>query len=220
MKAINKVCQILAIVSGIAALALFFTNFAQIVFSTGSISASGAQLAFGTKVLDIDMHKSSKLLFCLIVNILTVVLSFVGVKKIGARYATIVSSATVAIFMLVVALSTPFKFVDADALTGVTSITYTWAPITIACILFGTLATSVAFLLIDDYIKCAGKKPTIIKRFIRFVRDYKSEIKKIVWPSFKDVAKKTVIVLIMCVIVGAFIWLVDFGLSNLLSLIW
>ena len=63
MKAMNKVWQILAIVSGLAALALFFTNFAQIVYSGGTISASGAQLAFGTEISGIDMHKSSKLLF-------------------------------------------------------------------------------------------------------------------------------------------------------------
>jgi len=220
MKAINKVCQILAIVSGLAALALFFTNFAQIVYSGGTISASGAQLAFGTEISGIDMHKSSKLLFCLLVNVLTVVLSFFSIKKKGARYAAVVSSAVVAIFMLVVALSTPFKFVDADGVTGVTAINYTFAPLTIACVLFGTLITSAAFLLIDDYIECAGKKPTILKRLVQFFRDYKSEAKKIVWPGFKDVIKNTVIVLIVCVIVGAFIWLVDFGLSNLLSLIW
>ena len=220
MKAINKVCQILAIVSGLAALALFFTNFAQIVYSGNTISASGAQLAFGTEIAGIDMHKSSKLLFCLLVTVLTVVLSFFSIKKKGARYAAVVSSAVVAIFMLVVALSSPFGFVDADGVTGVTAINYTFAPLTIACVLFGTLATSIAFLLIDDYIECAGKKPTIIKRFVQFIRDYRSEAKKIVWPGLKDVVKNTIIVLIMCVIVGAFIWLVDFGLSNLLSLIW
>ena len=65
-----------------------------------------------------------------------------------------------------------------------------------------------------------GKKPTIMKRLIKFFRDYKSEVKKIVWPSFKDVVKNTVIVLIMCAVVGAFIWLLDFGLAKLLDVIW
>ncbi|MBQ7105929.1 MAG: preprotein translocase subunit SecE [Clostridia bacterium] len=58
-----------------------------------------------------------------------------------------------------------------------------------------------------------------MKRVIRFLRDYKSEVKKIVWPSLKDVVKNTLIVLIICVIIGVFIWLADFGLAKLLDLI-
>ena len=81
---------------------------------------------------------------------------------------------------------------------------------------------SIAYLLIDDYIEVLeskGEKLTICKRVIRFLRDYKSEYKKIVWPSLKDVVKNTVIVLIMCLLIGALIWVVDFGLGQLLSLI-
>ena len=53
----------------------------------------------------------------------------------------------------------------------------------------------------------------------KFFRDYKSEYKKIVWPNLKDVLKNTFIVLVMCLIIGALIWIVDFGLGQLLSLI-
>ena len=79
-----------------------------------------------------------------------------------------------------------------------------------------------AYLLIDDYIEVTqskGAKRTILKRIIGFFKDYKSEIKKIVWPGFKDVAKNTGIVLAMCLIVGAFIWLLDLGLGKLIELI-
>jgi preprotein translocase subunit SecE len=77
-------------------------------------------------------------------------------------------------------------------------------------------------LLIDDYIEVAeskGAKLTIPKRIVRFFRDYKSEVKKIVWPGYKDVIKNTVIVLIMCLIIGLLIWAVDFGLGQLVQLI-
>ncbi|MBQ8267761.1 MAG: preprotein translocase subunit SecE [Clostridia bacterium] len=57
------------------------------------------------------------------------------------------------------------------------------------------------------------------QRVIGFLKDYKSEIKKIVWPGIKDVAKNTAIVLIMCLIVGAFIWLLDLGIGKLIELI-
>ena len=57
------------------------------------------------------------------------------------------------------------------------------------------------------------------QKIAKFFRDYKSEVKKIVWPGPRDVVKNTVIVLIMCAVVGAFIWLVDYGLGQLLKLI-
>ncbi|HBJ11102.1 MAG TPA: preprotein translocase subunit SecE [Ruminococcaceae bacterium] len=91
-----------------------------------------------------------------------------------------------------------------------------------AIALFVFTACAVAYLLIDDYIEVkesSGSKLTILKRIARFFRDYKSEVKKIVWPGWKDVLKNTLIVLIMCVLVGVFIWLVDFGLGRLLELI-
>ena len=227
MKTVNKVCQILALLTGIAALIFFFTDFANIVSeSAGSFSASGAQLAFGSNLesVGIDMRKSSKLLFCFCVTILTIVLSAASFKSKGAKYATPVSGLVVAIFMLVVTLSgsNPRNFIDVDAVANVTAITYTSAVVITTILLFATVLLSAAHLFINDYIECAGDKNklTIPKRVVRFLRDYKSENKKIVWPGIKDVVKNTVIVLIMCAIVGAFIWLLDWGLAALLELIW
>ena len=220
MKTINKVCQILGLLTGVAALVMFFTNFASIVSATTSFTATGAELAFGSTVNGIALHKSYKLLFCFLVTVLTVVLCGFSFKSKGAKYATPVSAAVVAVFMLVVTLGNPVKYINADG-TSASSIAYVFAGlITVTALLFACVALSAAHLFINDYIECAGKKPTIIKRVIKFFRDYKSEAKKIVWPNFKDVVKNTVIVLIMCVVVGAFIWILDFGLSKLLSLIW
>ena len=47
----------------------------------------------------------------------------------------------------------------------------------------------------------------------------RSEVYPGVWPGIKDVLKNTLIVLVMCLLVGALIWLVDFGLGQLLGLI-
>lgn len=57
-----------------------------------------------------------------------------------------------------------------------------------------------------------------IKSIGKFVREYKSEIKKISWPSAKDTTKNTAITLAAIIIVGAFIWVLDFGLSSLRDL--
>ena len=92
--------------------------------------------------------------------------------------------------------------------------------IVIALFLFAIC--SIAYLLIDDAIEVAaskGAKKTILQKIGLFFRDYKSEIKKIVWPGFKEVLKNTLIVLIMCLIVGVLIWALDFGLLKLLELL-
>ena len=44
----------------------------------------------------------------------------------------------------------------------------------------------------------------------RYFRELRSELKKVVWSTPKQVLKNTVIVLICVLIVGVFIWLFDF----------
>ena len=56
-------------------------------------------------------------------------------------------------------------------------------------------------------------------KIAKFFKDYKSEFKKIVWPGLRDVAKNTLIVLILSALVGVFIWLLDWGLGLLMQLI-
>ena len=90
----------------------------------------------------------------------------------------------------------------------------------IAICLLAAALFGVAHLLIDDKIAVSegkGKKYTIPQRVVRFFKDYKSEAKKIVWPNRKTVTKNTLIVLAMCLIIGAFIWVLDFGLAKLLD---
>ncbi len=52
-------------------------------------------------------------------------------------------------------------------------------------------------------------------RFIGFFKDVKGELKKVTWPSFKQVRNNTLIVIICVLIIGAFIWILDavFGFS-------
>ncbi|MBR5552812.1 MAG: preprotein translocase subunit SecE [Clostridia bacterium] len=53
----------------------------------------------------------------------------------------------------------------------------------------------------------------------KFFRDYKSEFKKISWPSKEDTTKKTIMVLVAIAIIGVSIFLVDTGLSKLIELL-
>ncbi len=58
----------------------------------------------------------------------------------------------------------------------------------------------------------AAKKPK--KNFLKYFKDARSEFKKVVWPSRKQVFNNTVVVLVAIVVSGIAIWGVDsiFGL--------
>lgn len=51
------------------------------------------------------------------------------------------------------------------------------------------------------------KKPN---RFLRWLKDLKGELKKVTWPTAKDVVKNVGTVILCVIIVGAFIWVFDF----------
>jgi len=63
------------------------------------------------------------------------------------------------------------------------------------------------------------KKPNIFQRLTRFVKDIRSELKKVLWPSRKQVFNNTLIVLITCLILGGVIWILDFALGFLYKLV-
>ncbi len=229
MKTVNRICQILSVIFAAVSLVLFFTDFATIATTAGSVNAVGATLGFGSKLtiaeIEYDMARSADILFCFWLAVIGLVLSIFSFKSKKVRYFAPAVGLGSGIYMLVIALSNATKFVDARPLTtalGVSSIEYTSSVLLTAISLLLFAVATAAYLLIDDYIEVMqskGAKRTILKRVIGFLKDYKSEVKKIVWPGIKDVAKNTAIVLVMCLIVGAFIWLLDLGLGKLIELI-
>ena len=60
----------------------------------------------------------------------------------------------------------------------------------------------------------AEKDPKKKKKAKRLWKDFRGEIKKIVWPDFKTVMKNTGIVLVTVVIIGAMVWILDYILSG------
>ena len=226
MKTVNKICQILAIVFGLGSVILFFTNFATITTGGTDVSLVGAQLAFGSKIEvagnEYDMARSAQILFCFWLTVIGTVISAFSFKSKGLRYTAPGFGIVSAVYMLVMYLSSEGKFVDYRPLPDVTKIAYEPLFLVAVIALFAFTVSAAAYLLIDDYLEVLaskGSKLTIPKRIIRYFKDYKSEIKKIVWPGWKDVVKNTFIVLAICLIIGAFIWVVDFGLAKLLELI-
>lgn len=222
MKAINKACQILAIVLSAAALVLFFMPFVSIVAEGFSDDIVGAQLVFGGNIEGVGtLYKSAHIWFCFFLTLASVAFAALTFKFKGMRYAAPVVAAVDAVYMLVIALSSEASFVDYRPIESITSIIYTWAPLAVSVCLFAAFVIGAAHLFIDDLIivrENKGKR-TILQRLIQFLRDYKSEINKIVWPGVRDVAKNTVVVLIISAMVGVFIWLLDWGLGTLMNLI-
>lgn len=67
----------------------------------------------------------------------------------------------------------------------------------------------------------SNKKSNIFVRAAKkiggYFRELKSELKKVTWPTFKQVRNNTGIVLIAVIAVGAFVALLDFGFQYLFS---
>lgn len=74
-----------------------------------------------------------------------------------------------------------------------------------------------------ETVKKSEKKPNAFVRFFKrigkFIRDCKGELKKIVWPAPKSVFKSTGVVLVTIAVLGLFVFLLDTGFMNLLSLV-
>ncbi len=56
-----------------------------------------------------------------------------------------------------------------------------------------------------------AKKGKFFARLARWFREMKSELKKVVWPSKRQMLNNTLIVLVCVLIVGIFIWVFDFA---------
>jgi preprotein translocase subunit SecE len=71
--------------------------------------------------------------------------------------------------------------------------------------------------------KQKSDKPGAFARFrkstVRFFKDFRGEIKKIVWPDLKMVLKSSGVVIASIAIFLVFIWLIDLGLSKSIDLL-
>ena len=67
--------------------------------------------------------------------------------------------------------------------------------------------------------KPAAKKPGVFKRIATFVKGMISELRKVTWPSFRQVVNNTLVVLVVIIASGAFIGLVDLLFKSLMGLL-
>ena len=65
----------------------------------------------------------------------------------------------------------------------------------------------------DKSKKASAKKPK--KGIVKYFKDCKAEFKKVVWPTPKETTHNTIVVIIVCLLAGHFI----FGIDSLFALI-
>lgn len=63
------------------------------------------------------------------------------------------------------------------------------------------------------------KKPGLIKRVTRSVKDMRGEIKKVVWPTKKQILNNTGVVIVVVLISGAAVGCIDFLLKFAVDLL-
>ncbi|MBQ6894589.1 MAG: preprotein translocase subunit SecE [Clostridia bacterium] len=69
--------------------------------------------------------------------------------------------------------------------------------------------------------EATAPKKKLGNKIVRFFKELKSELKKVVWPSKGQVIKNTLIVIAAVIIIGIVIWVLDlafgFGISKLIK---
>lgn len=232
MKAVSLASRVLAAVLGVATLALMFFGIVHVVSAQGTFELSATQLAFGSKLTQdstgaalgsvVDLCTSAWYTFTFIFAVLLGICSVASFKSEKSAVGALVFGIVNVIMMLLFICNTPGTYVDHRPLTGIKEIWYNNTFIALLCVSVAFVVVMVVSILLADYIKVKesdGAKKFLLVRFKTWLLEYKSELKRVTWPSFSTVVRNTVIVLIMCAVVGAFIWIEDFGLAKLLELV-
>ena len=220
MKALSWAAKVLSVIATVGTVVLMFFGIAEVTSSAGEFSLSAIQMSLGSTVKDVNFNMSSKYLFASICAIIAAICSVFSVKKKSFSIANLVFSAVSMIMFIIFAVQTTASNVDYRPLTA--TVEYNSMFWVLFGVVIGAVVLTVASIFLADKVEVMesnGTKKTLLKRFIAWIKEYKSEIKKISWPAFKTVVRNSVLVLLCCLLVGIIIWAVDFGLSNLLQLI-
>lgn len=228
MKAVSLASRILAVALGVAVLALMFFGIVHIRANEGTFELSAAQLAFGFDPAEgVELAKSAWFFFDLVIAVLAVICSVAALFKGNKAAAAATGFGVVNGIMMILFLATgshPGAYVDYRYLTGVKNANFWYNDtfVVLFCLSMAFILFTVVSIFVTDYVavkESDGAKKLLWRRFRSWLTEYKGELKKITWPTFPVVLRNTIIVLILCAVVGIFIWAEDFGLGQLLKLI-
>jgi preprotein translocase subunit SecE len=63
----------------------------------------------------------------------------------------------------------------------------------------------------------SGGEDSILHKGLRFLGEAKAELKKVKWPTRKELLASTAVVLVLTILVASFLGLVDFGLIKIIK---
>lgn len=235
MKQISMVLRALSCAAAAVVIAMFLFDFITVTSAAGqSYGMTGLEMCFGTSqtIGDAAMQtaKSAKYLFALILSLLGLVTVALSYKFKGAGITSAAFQLASGIAFLVYFCNPIHRFADLRPFTygatdqglKIASVRFElFFIIALAAAIAGFVFITAAVLIGDkaEALASNGARKTIPQRIGRWFKGIIGEIKKIVWPGKNTVFKNTVVVLTMCLIIGAFIWIVDFGFAKLLGLI-
>ena len=215
-KILPAIFKALVCLASLAVITIFFFDFVSIkdAYSlTGFESAFSSTQTIGKTT--VNTFKSAYYMLAFILTALTFVFSAANFKVKGAKYASFGFSIAAFVNMCVIYFANPITmyfdkrtFIDkAPDLKVATEAISTCLPFLLAVIGAGVVMVlaTVSMLVSDnaEVLESNGTKITIPRRIKRFFKDYKREIKNIVWPSRSTVLKNFLVVIVMCAIVGA-----------------
>lgn len=62
-----------------------------------------------------------------------------------------------------------------------------------------------------------SKLANVKKRFVKFFKDIRNELKKVIWPTKDQLINNTISVLMVCLLVGGIIWVSDAVLGKIVE---
>ena len=228
MKIAGIILRVLAVVLAIATFATFFFPFVNVSLSGKEANLNGWECAMGGDLSALGAgYESFKGLYFLAALLLILATAAAMVtalfsKKKGWNGTALVTGVLAVILMMIVYFASPISsYVDMGTLTslagkGIAKLAYTNFMMFAAIGSVATVVVNAAGILVYDAAVCKQTGDlTILQKVFKFLREYKSELKKVVWPGPRSVVKNTLVVLGFCAIALIIIALADFGLMKL-----
>jgi preprotein translocase SecE subunit len=222
MKFLGNFLRVLAAVLAIATVAAFFFPFADVALNGVQENMNGFECAWGTDLSaklgeGMTTYKSGYYIGSLVLTVLTAAALVASLfsKKKGWNGTAIITGILNCILLVSFITKGATAYVDMGHVGGATVSHALGLTLAVAAGI-ASVVVCIAGVLVCDAVKCkASGELTILKKVLKFLREYKSELKKVVWPGPHSVVKNTLVVLAVCGVALVLIGLVDFGLSQL-----
>ena len=225
MKFLGNFLRVLAAVLAVATVAAFFFPFVEATLSGAKATLNGLECAFGADLTkdfgeNMTTYKGGYFVGSLILAVLTAAAMVAGLfsKKKGWSGLAIITGIINCIMLISFIANQPSAYVDMGHVVGAT-LAYTQVFTLAVAAGIASVVVCIAGVLAKDAADCKETgNLTIPKRVLKFLREYKSELKKVVWPGPRSVVKNTLVVLGFCGAALLLVWLADMGLGKLFEL--